>query len=74
MTFMLLGNPEDLALRASVRPGITGLWQVNARDRNTRIKDMIEFDLQYVRRCSLGTDVHILLKTIPAVLSGQGAR
>lgn len=72
--YMLMGNPLDLAQRASVRPGITGLWQINARANNTKIDDMLEFDLEYVRCCSLKTDMAILMKTIPAVLSGNGAR
>lgn len=73
MPFMLVGDPSDLAMRAAVRPGITGLWQISARDRNTRIDNMLAFDLDYVRRCSMATDMIILMKTIPAVLSGQGA-
>jgi lipopolysaccharide/colanic/teichoic acid biosynthesis glycosyltransferase len=74
VTFMLVGDPQDLARRAAVRPGITGLWQINARASNTRIDDMLGFDLDYVRRCSFKTDMIILMKTIPAVLSGNGAR
>jgi lipopolysaccharide/colanic/teichoic acid biosynthesis glycosyltransferase len=72
--FMLVGDLQDLAQRAAVRPGITGLWQISARANNTKIDDMLEFDLEYVRRCSLKTDMVVLMKTIPAVLSGNGAR
>ncbi len=72
--FMLVGDPQDLMQRAAVRPGITGLWQISARASNTKINDMLEFDLEYVRRCSLKTDMAVLMKTIPAVLSGNGAR
>jgi lipopolysaccharide/colanic/teichoic acid biosynthesis glycosyltransferase len=71
--FMLVGDAAELQQRSSVRPGITGLWQINARARNLALTDMIDFDLQYVCGCSLRTDLTILLKTIHAVLSGQGA-
>jgi len=71
--FMLVGDAAELQQRSSVRPGITGLWQINARARNLALTDMIDFDLQYVCDCSLRTDLTILLKTIHAVLSGQGA-
>jgi lipopolysaccharide/colanic/teichoic acid biosynthesis glycosyltransferase len=71
--FMLVGDETALRQRATVRPGITGLWQINARERNLALIDMIDFDLEYVRTCSLRTDAKIMLKTIPAVLSGQGA-
>jgi lipopolysaccharide/colanic/teichoic acid biosynthesis glycosyltransferase len=71
--FMLVGDAAALQQRASVRPGITGLWQISARARHLALKDMIDFDLQYIYSCSLRSDLTILFKTIPAVLSGQGA-
>jgi len=61
-----------LARRLSVRPGITGLWQVSGRqevDYNTRIA----LDLEYIDRWSIQLDLQILLRTIPAVLSMRGA-
>lgn len=57
--------------RLSVRPGITGLWQVSGRS-NVDFADWMVLDLQYIDRWSLGLDLWILLKTIPAVLSGRG--
>jgi exopolysaccharide biosynthesis polyprenyl glycosylphosphotransferase len=59
--------------RLSVRPGMTGLWQVSGRadlprDQGTAL------DLQYVDRWSLWLDVVLLARTVPAVLSGTGAR
>lgn len=57
--------------RLSVRPGITGLWQVSGRN-NVDFEDWMVLDLQYIDRWSLGLDLWILLKTIPAVLSGRG--
>jgi exopolysaccharide biosynthesis polyprenyl glycosylphosphotransferase len=54
------------------KPGITGLWQVTGRSR-TSFDDMVRLDLRYARRCSLWTDIKILLATPGAVFSGKGA-
>jgi len=59
--------------RMTMRPGITGLWQVQGRNRVTRFADWMKMDLEYVDRWSLGLDAKILLRTIPAVLGGRGA-
>jgi exopolysaccharide biosynthesis polyprenyl glycosylphosphotransferase len=58
--------------RFSVRPGITCLWQVNGRS-NTTFNKWMEMDMEYIDNWSLGLDMKILLKTIPAVLKGSGA-
>ena len=57
--------------RFSVRPGITCLWQVNGRE--PRFEEWIKADMEYIDNWSLGLDLRIILKTIPAVLSGKGA-
>jgi lipopolysaccharide/colanic/teichoic acid biosynthesis glycosyltransferase len=54
------------------KPGVTGLWQVTGRSRTT-FDDMVRLDLQYVRSCSLWTDLKILLATPAAVITGKGA-
>jgi exopolysaccharide biosynthesis polyprenyl glycosylphosphotransferase len=59
--------------RMTMRPGITGLWQVQGRSRVTSFADWMRMDLEYVDRWSLGLDFKILLRTIPAVLGGRGA-
>ncbi len=59
--------------RHTVRPGITGLAQVNGRASLTYEETML-YDLEYVDRHSLLGDVVILAKTLPAVLSRRGAR
>ena len=61
-----------LLRRFSVKPGLTCLWQVNGRS-NSDFSDWIRQDLQYIDGWSLMLDIHILLKTIPAVLRGSGA-
>jgi len=61
-----------LARRLSVRPGITGLWQVSGR-QDVDYARRIELDREYLDRWSLWLDLGILLKTIPAVLTMRGA-
>jgi lipopolysaccharide/colanic/teichoic acid biosynthesis glycosyltransferase len=63
---------EWAAKRLSVKPGITGLWQVSGRQERT-YEERIALDLQYIDDWSLALDAWILLKTVPAVLSMQGA-
>ncbi|MBT8104806.1 MAG: sugar transferase [Woeseiaceae bacterium] len=58
--------------RFSVRPGITGLWQVSGRS-DLPFDRWIELDLEYIDRWSFMGDVKILFRTIPAVLRGSGA-
>ena len=55
-----------------IRPGITGLWQVEGRSR-TSFDDMVRLDLRYIRNCSPLLDVKILLKTVLVVLRRDGA-
>jgi Undecaprenyl-phosphate galactose phosphotransferase WbaP len=56
----------------SVRPGLTGLWQVSGRN-NTTYKERIDFDSYYVRNWSHRLDARILARTFRAVISGAGA-
>jgi lipopolysaccharide/colanic/teichoic acid biosynthesis glycosyltransferase len=57
----------------SVKPGITGYWQVQGRSEITDFSRRTALDIGYIRDQSLKTDVDILLKTIPAVLRRKGA-
>jgi lipopolysaccharide/colanic/teichoic acid biosynthesis glycosyltransferase len=54
-------------------PGMTGLWQVGARNRVSTL-DMLDMDLRYVEECSLLLDLKILLRTPAAVLLHQNTR
>jgi lipopolysaccharide/colanic/teichoic acid biosynthesis glycosyltransferase len=58
--------------RLAVRPGLTGLWQVSGRS-DLPMERMLELDLAYVEKASLRLDCWILLRTLPAVLTGRGA-
>jgi len=59
--------------RLSMRPGLTCLWQVSGRNE-IDFDEWMQLDLEYIDNWSLWLDIKILLKTIPAVLFGRGAR
>lgn len=58
--------------RLSMKPGITCLWQVSGRN-TVDFEEWMRLDLRYIDSWSLWLDLKILLRTIPAVLSGRGA-
>src|SRR5262249_34589074 len=59
--------------RLSMRPGITCLWQVSGRS-DLKFREWMALDLQYVDNWTLALDLAILFRTVPALLSGRGAR
>lgn len=65
-------KPWHLRRILEVKPGITGLWQVDGRSK-TSFDEMVRLDLRYAKEWSLWLDVQILLKTIKAVLHTSGA-
>lgn len=60
--------------RLSVKPGITCTWQAGGRNSITDFEDWVKLDLEYIDNWTLWADLKILLKTIPAVLFGRGAK
>jgi len=58
--------------RFSVKPGLTCLWQVSGRS-NLSFEEWMQLDLEYIDRWSLTLDCKILLRTIPAIISAEGA-
>ncbi|MFQ5436105.1 MAG: sugar transferase, partial [Anaerolineae bacterium] len=58
--------------RVTVMPGLTGMWQVSGRS-DTDYAERIRLDKQYVDNYTIGLDIKIILRTIPAVLKGDGA-
>jgi exopolysaccharide biosynthesis polyprenyl glycosylphosphotransferase len=60
--------------RLSVKPGLTCLWQISGRNQVRDFRDWVRLDLDYIDRWSLALDFKILLRTIPAVILGFGAK
>lgn len=58
--------------RMNMLPGITGLWQVSGRS-DVDSRERFGLDMYYIERWSLGMDLEIILKTVPAMLFGKGA-
>src|SRR5690349_10941821 len=58
--------PEQ-RVRVNALPGLTGLWQVNGKNRTT-FREMIEMDIFYSRNISLSLDLKIILRTLPAIV------
>jgi exopolysaccharide biosynthesis polyprenyl glycosylphosphotransferase len=72
--------PEEVASyhrwhrrRLSMKPGLTCLWQISGRNQIQDFDHWMKLDLQYIDNWSPSLDFKILLRTIPAVLSGKGA-
>ena len=55
-----------------LKPGITGIWQVEGRSR-VSFDEMVRMDLRYLQRCSLRFDLGIVLRTVVVVLTCKGA-
>lgn len=71
--------PEEVAYytlldrrRLDVKPGLTCIWQVSGRS-DIAFPQQVELDVQYIQSQSLWLDLVLLLKTVPAILSGRGA-
>ena len=67
---------ENLAhrRRLSVKPGLTCIWQISGRNQISDFKDWVRLDLEYIDNWSLWLDLKILVRTVPAVLIGTGAK
>jgi len=63
---------EFYAYYTAARPGVTGLWQVSGRNLTT-YPQRVALDAQYVREWTLTKDILIILRTIPIIMTGQGA-
>jgi exopolysaccharide biosynthesis polyprenyl glycosylphosphotransferase len=59
--------------RISIKPGLTGLWQVSGRSSIMDFDEVVKLDTCYIDRWSVMEDFRIILKTIPAVLAKKGA-
>ena len=59
--------------RLSVKPGLTCLWQINGRS-NVDFQHWVEMDMMYIESMSFLNDLKIIIKTVPAVITGRGAQ
>jgi lipopolysaccharide/colanic/teichoic acid biosynthesis glycosyltransferase len=57
---------------ATVKPGLTGLWQVSGRS-DVSYDDRVKLDMHYIRNYSIWLDLYLLYQTVPAVLKKRGA-
>ncbi|HSI10846.1 MAG TPA: sugar transferase [Chthoniobacter sp.] len=60
--------------RLSMKPGLTCLWQIAGRSKIKNFDDWVQLDLRYIDNWSLLLDLEILIKTVPVVILGFGAR
>lgn len=72
MPHEVLGHESWQRRRLSMRPGLTCLWQISGRN-HVDFEQWMRLDLEYIDDWSLLLDLRILLRTVPAVLSGRGA-
>lgn len=59
--------------RLSVKPGITGLWQVSGRSEITDFEEVVKLDTEYICHWSMANDIKILFRTVQVVISGKGS-
>jgi len=65
-------NEDFLHRRHSMKPGVTGLWQVRGRNKITDFNQWVQLDLEYIDNWSFMMDFRIALRTVSTVLSGTG--
>lgn len=58
--------------KLQVKPGLTCLWQIKGRNAIKDLDDWVKLDVEYIKTRSFGTDLKILIKTIPVVVFGRG--
>ena len=60
--------------RLSIKPGITGMWQVSGRSEISDFEQVVKLDLEYIDNWSLLLDLRLILKTVKVVIMGKGAK
>ena len=59
--------------RISIKPGLTGMWQVSGRSNITNFDEIVELDVEYIDNWSLGLDIRLILKTVLVILKHDDA-
>ncbi len=59
--------------RISIKPGLTGMWQVSGRSNITSFDEIVELDVEYIDNWSLMLDIHIILKTVLVLFKHEDA-
>ena len=59
--------------RLAIKPGITGMWQVNGRSNVLDFEEVVKLDTSYISEWSIGLDIKILVKTVLVVLKKEGS-
>jgi lipopolysaccharide/colanic/teichoic acid biosynthesis glycosyltransferase len=72
MSFIVEQYDEWQRRRLTVKPGITGLWQILGR-KDLPMHENLQYDFYYIRNRSLALDLSILVRTVGVVLSRRGA-
>lgn len=60
--------------RLSLKPGLTGLWQVSGRSDIENFEDVVKMDLKYIDNWSIGMDVKLIVKTLAVMVNGRGSK
>jgi lipopolysaccharide/colanic/teichoic acid biosynthesis glycosyltransferase len=60
--------------RLSLKPGLTGMWQVSGRSNIENFEEVVRLDLEYIDNWSIALDIKILLKTIVVVFAKVGSK
>ena len=60
--------------RLSMKPGLTGVWQVSGRSDITDFEEVVRLDMEYIQNWNIAMDIKILLKTVLVVFKGEGSR
>lgn len=61
-------------IRLSMKPGLTGMWQISGRSDITDFEEVVRLDTEYIEHWSIGLDLKILFKTIKVVFEGEGSK
>ena len=57
----------------TIKPGVTGMWQVSGRSEITDFEEVVKLDREYIENWSIPLDIRILAKTLIVVMKGRGA-